>query len=77
MTFKKLTFLIQNLLIISVVCAQTLENPVLISLENYQNKVRPGDSSALVLTYKIPYGFWLGANSKGNFTPPATGCQGD
>ncbi len=44
--------------------AQTVENPIKISLSASEQIVSPGDSSALIFTFRIPRGFWLGENDR-------------
>lgn len=51
---------------------QTVDKPVLITVNPISNTVAPSGQSAVVIEFKIPKGIWLGAQSKAARTPPAT-----
>ncbi len=44
--------------------AQTVENPIEISLRPLTEAVPPGQSSAVIVTFRIPRGFWLGEKDR-------------
>lgn len=44
--------------------AQTVENPIEISLKPLTEAVYPGQSSAVIVTFRIPRGFWLGEKDR-------------
>lgn len=52
--------------------SQTVEQPIQISLSPLAETLRPGQSSALVFTFRIPRGFWLGENDRSARIPAAT-----
>ena len=68
------------LLITSNVSAQTeqeskkptVNNPVIVSFEPVDDNVQPGQTSSLVITFKVPKYVWLGAQYKEARTPPGT-----
>ncbi len=52
--------------------AQTVEHPIDISLSPVSPVVPPGSASALVVTFRVPRGFWLGSNDRSARIPAAT-----
>ncbi len=55
--------------------AQTVAQPIVIELQPLQPQVAAGDDSALLLRFKIPNGFWLGADDPAARIPPGTIVQ--
>ena len=55
--------------------AQTVEQPIDISIQPASEEVSPGHSSALVVQFRIPRGFWLGSSDRSARTPSATVIQ--
>ncbi len=51
---------------------QTIENPVLITVNPASATIAPGSESAFIVDFKLPKGIWLGAEGKEARTPPAT-----
>lgn len=52
--------------------AQTVAQPIVIELEPLQQRVAAGQDSALLLRFKIPNGFWLGADDPAARIPAGT-----
>ncbi|MFQ5652861.1 MAG: BamA/TamA family outer membrane protein [bacterium] len=52
--------------------SQTVKQPIQISLSPLAETLRAGQSSALVFTFRIPRGFWLGENDRSARIPAAT-----
>ncbi|RMG68020.1 MAG: hypothetical protein D6715_03410 [Calditrichaeota bacterium] len=61
MTFP--AFLFASLVFFSGLFAQTVENPVQISVKPASPVVHPGEQSALIVTLRIPQGFWIAAST--------------
>ena len=51
---------------------QTMEHPVEITVTPATSTVAPGAESAIIVSFKIPKGVWLGAEGSAARTPPAT-----
>lgn len=52
--------------------AQTVEHPIQIELKPVSQEVAPGETSALILTFRVPRGFWLGDSDRSARIPSAT-----
>lgn len=52
--------------------SQTVEQPIEIALSPLAEKLMPGQSSALVFTFRIPRGFWLGDDDRSARIPAPT-----
>ncbi len=64
---KKIVFaclFIISLILTRSLDAQTVENPIEISLRPLTEAVPPGESSAVIVTFRIPRGFWLGEKDR-------------
>lgn len=57
---------------ISTAFSQTVEHPVAISMQPVETTLAPGQSSALLITFRIPQGFWLGESDRSARIPAAT-----
>ena len=54
------------------ISAQTVKQPISITLEPVSKRISAGQRSALILELAIPEGIWLGYTKTGNRNPPAT-----
>ncbi len=72
MSWKTTIYLVLLLLSGSLVFGQTVEEPIEISLAAAHSSVSPGQNSALLVTFKIPQGFWLGEDDPSARIPAAT-----
>jgi len=73
--WRSLPGLLLGLLLVTsahLASAQTLQNPVVISVEPLVPSVRPGDRSAVLVIMKIPYGFLLGPGDASARNPVGT-----
>lgn len=57
-------------LILNIVKAQTIENPIDITLQPINKIIAQGEESALEVIFQIPKGFWLGDNNVSSRIPP-------
>lgn len=52
--------------------SQTMDNPIVISLNPLSQNVKAGEQSALLLSFKVPRGYWLGNEDPSSRNPSAT-----
>ncbi|MBK7381614.1 MAG: BamA/TamA family outer membrane protein [Ignavibacteriales bacterium] len=52
--------------------AQTMDDPIVISLEPISTEINSGQHSALILSLMVPRGYWLGSNERSSRNPSAT-----
>ena len=68
----KLLFYIIIMMSTTIVFAQTMDDPIVISLEPISPMISPGQQSALILSLMVPQGYWLGSNDPVSRNPSAT-----
>ncbi len=56
----------------TIILAQSMDYPILISIKPVNEIVSPGQKSALIVTFKIPRGYWLGSSDPSTRNPSAT-----
>lgn len=70
----KIILLIYSLIVSSTgfIFSQTMDDPIVISIEPINPIIVPGQKSALILSLMVPQGYWLGSNDPSSRNPSAT-----
>lgn len=71
-TLTCLTTIVLLIILSNISSAQTMDNPILISISPVDNIVSLGQKSALIIKFKIPRGYWLGSSDPKTRNPSAT-----
>lgn len=74
---KRFLYLVFSFLALPVffnsnVYSQTMDQPIIITLNPLNSQIEPGQKSAVIVDFKIPRGYWLGSNDPSTRNPSAT-----
>jgi hypothetical protein len=61
-----------NLFLLTNVNAQTVKDPVLVTIAPLSAELSPGSSSVIKVVFEIPKGFWMGDSDPSSRIPPPT-----